>query len=59
MKLRQKAKTSFNPTESKALTLGDLISATYSECGKREAVKILKLAMAANFIHYTRPRYLG
>lgn len=54
MKLLQKTKISLHPTETRGLTLGDLIAATYGASGERCAGNILQLAMAANVIKFSR-----
>jgi hypothetical protein len=41
--------------EGKNLTLGDLIAATYSACGERQAPKILQLAIESHLVRLKRP----
>jgi len=56
MKTSHKTKNLFNQAETKNLTLGDIIAATYGACGERGAGKFLQLAMEANLIKYSRPQ---
>ena len=53
MKTLPKANNSSSQIETKNMTLGDLIAATYGACGKG-APKILQLAMEAHVIKYSR-----
>jgi hypothetical protein len=41
--------------EGKNLTLGDLIAATYSACGERQAPKILQLVIDSHLVRLKRP----
>jgi hypothetical protein len=54
MKTRHKTKTSSCRIEAKSLTLGDLISATYSACGEQQAPKILQLAIDSHLVQFKR-----
>jgi hypothetical protein len=51
-----KKKSSSCRIETKNLTLGDLIAATYGARGEKGAPKILQLAMEAHVIKYSRPQ---
>jgi len=53
MKTLPKANNSSCQIETKNMTLGDLLAATYGACGKG-APKILQLAMEAHVIKYSR-----
>jgi len=57
MKILHKTKTSCCRIESKNLTLGDLIAATYSNCGEQGASKIFKLAMEAHVVKFSQPPF--
>jgi hypothetical protein len=54
MNALNKSKKSSCPPVIKTLTFGDLISATYSECGELLAPKILQLAFASNLVQLKR-----
>jgi hypothetical protein len=54
MKTLHKTKNSSCRIESKNLTLGDLIAATYGACGEQGASKVLQLAMEAHVIKFSR-----
>ena len=56
MKTMHKTKNISCRIETKNLTLGDLIAATYGGCGEKGASKILQLAMEAHVIKYSRPQ---
>lgn len=58
MKTPRKTKNSSCRTEAKNLTLGDLIVATYSGCGKKRASRILQLAIKSRLVWFKRPLYL-
>jgi hypothetical protein len=46
-------------SQTKNLTLGDLIARTYSACGEKRASNILQLAMEAQIIKFTRSQGLA
>jgi hypothetical protein len=58
MKTLFKSKLSTNPTESKHLTLGDLIASTYGAGGEKGVGKMLQLAMEAHIVRYAKPIYI-
>jgi hypothetical protein len=45
--------------EPKNLTLGDLVTATYSACGEQQAPRILQLAIDSQLIKFKRTQHLG
>ncbi len=55
MKTNRKKKFISRHVAKKALTFGELISATYAMCGKRQAKKILQLALDSQLIKFQRP----
>jgi hypothetical protein len=57
MKTLPKAKKSSSQIETHHLTLGDLIAATYSACGERQAPKILQLAIDSHLVRFKRPLF--
>jgi len=54
MKTLRKSKSSSFGIETKPLTLGDLIVATYSACGEQRAPKILQLAIDSHLVRLKR-----
>ena len=52
MKTLQKTKNSPSRIEAKSMTLGDLISATYTACGEHRAPKILQLAIDSHLVQF-------
>lgn len=59
MKPLHKAKKSSFRIETNNLTLGDLIAATYSACGERQAPKLLQLAIESHLVRFKRPIFPG
>jgi len=59
MKTHRKAKILSSQAKAKILTLGDLIAATYRDCGERRAPKILQMAMDTQLIRFKRPLCIG
>jgi len=55
MKMLQKTKDHTVRNGSRDLTLGDLVAATYTACGERQAPKILQMAMDSQLIRFKRP----
>jgi len=51
----QKTKDHTVRNGSRDLTLGDLVAATYTACGERQAPKILQMAMDSQLIRFKRP----
>jgi len=54
MNARSKSKNAFR-SETKRLTLGELIAATYSACGEDKAPKILQLAIDSHLVRFKNP----
>ena len=54
MKTSNKAKDSVCRSNSKDLTLGELIAATYNACGEERAPKILQLAIESHLVRFKR-----
>jgi len=52
MKSSRKSKDFVCPSESKNLSLGELIASTYSACGEQRAPKILQLAIDSKLIRF-------
>jgi hypothetical protein len=59
MRVQHKPKHSSCRSETKNLTLGDLIVRTYSARGEKRALNLLRLAMEANVIKFSRQQGLG
>jgi hypothetical protein len=58
MKTHRKSRNASSQPETRNLTLGELIAATYKACGKQGAPKILKLALESQLVRFTRqPSY--
>ena len=55
MKTNHKAKSTSCRIDHKSLTLGDLISATYTACGEERAPHILQLAIDSHLVRFKRP----
>jgi hypothetical protein len=50
MKNSHKARGSHSRSETRNLTLGQLIASTYNACGEQEAPKLLQLALESNVV---------
>jgi hypothetical protein len=59
MRARHQTKHSSRRREPQNLTLGELIVRTYSARGKKRALNLLRLAMEANVIKFSRQQELG
>jgi len=55
MKALYKPKNSSCRGEAKTMTLGDLIVATYDDCGEKGTAKVLQLAMESHLVLFKRP----
>jgi hypothetical protein len=57
--MQHQTKHSSSRSKIKNLTLGDLIAGTYSAHGEERALNLLRLAIEANVIKFSRQQGLG
>jgi hypothetical protein len=59
MSAQHQTKQSSRRSETKNLTLGDLIARTYGARGEKQPLNLLRLAMEADVIKFSRQQGLG